>query len=139
VKWTLTDQNGQQTSYKGGIFKILRASIDKSKLHSNQGADFEYEVLADAQSLPSGLCVDVKLVGPITMLRTPAARVTLDGSGHGKFGGKIRAAQVAPGSAVPFDIQPDFQQLQQIESRSGRAEVEMTQAASVVNRELAER
>jgi hypothetical protein len=108
VKWTLTDQNGQQTGYKGGVFKILRASIDSSKLHSNQGADFEYEVLADAQSLPSGLCVDVKLAGPITMLRAPAARVSLDGSGHGKFGGKIRAAQVAPGSAVPFDIQPDF-------------------------------
>jgi hypothetical protein len=108
VKWTLTDQNGQQTSYNGGIFKIIRASIDSSKLHSNQGADFEYEVLADAQSLPAGLCVDVKLVGPITMLQAPKARVSLDGSGHGKFGGKIRAAQVAPGSAVPFDIQPNF-------------------------------
>jgi hypothetical protein len=60
------------------------------------------------QLIPNGLCVDMSLAGPITMVKSPPTQVPVDASGHGKFGGKIRATQVAPGSSVPFDINPRF-------------------------------
>ncbi len=108
ITFHLTDPKGKQTSYTGGIFKILRASLDRSQLHSNQGADFTYEVLASPESVPDGLCVDIKLLGPIVMVQPPPLQVPLDPSGYGKFGGKIRATQVTPGSAIPFDIRTNF-------------------------------
>jgi hypothetical protein len=108
ITFHLTDPKGKQTSYTGGVFKILRASLDRAQLRSDQGADFSYEVLATPETVPDGLCVDVKLVGPVVMVQPPPPQVPLDSSGYGKFGGKIRAVQVAPGSAVPFDIRTNF-------------------------------
>jgi hypothetical protein len=108
VNWKLTDRAGKQTSFSSGIFEIVRASLDRSQLHSNQGADFEYEVLVSPQTIPNGLCVEMNWTGPITMLQSPPAKVPVDASGHGKFGGKIRATQIAPGSSIPFDINAKF-------------------------------
>jgi hypothetical protein len=108
VNWKLTDHAGKQTTFSSGVFEIVRAWLDRSKLHSNQGADFEYEVLVSPQTIPNGLCVDMSWTGPITMVQAPPTQVPVDASGHGKFGGKIRATQIAPGSSVPFDISAKF-------------------------------
>jgi hypothetical protein len=108
VSWTLSDPTGKQVNFHSGIFKILSASMDRSKLRSHQVADFDFEVLADPQTIPNGLCVDVEVSGPITIVQSPPTHISIDSSGHGKFGGKIQATPVAPGSTVPFGINTNF-------------------------------
>src|SRR5205085_8060442 len=108
IQFHFTDSKGKESSFAGGIFRIVSASLDRSQLHSNQGADFRYEVQVSPESVPDGLCVEIKLVGPIVMVQAPPAQVPLDLSGRGKFAGKIRATQVTPGSAIPFDIKTNF-------------------------------
>ncbi len=108
VNWTLTDRAGKQAKFAGGVFKIVSASIDRSKLRSNQIADFEFDVMVEPQSIPNGLCVDTKLAGPVFMVQAPPAQVPVDASGRGKITGKIRATQVMAGSTVPFNIETNF-------------------------------
>jgi hypothetical protein len=54
------------------------------------------------------LCVEMHVAGPIVLVKAPPAVIPIDASGLGKFGGKIRATPVAPGSTVPFDLSPDI-------------------------------
>jgi hypothetical protein len=44
--------------------------------------------------------------GPIVLLQAPPEVIAIDAGGLGHFGGKIRATQVTPGVAVPFNINP---------------------------------
>jgi hypothetical protein len=102
-----TGGDGQTHQVQGTVFKIVRAFLDRSQLHSDQGATFEYDVLFDS---PSGekLCVEMHVAGPIVLVKAPPTVIPVDASGLGKFVGKIRAVQVAPGSTVPFDLSPDI-------------------------------
>jgi hypothetical protein len=92
---------------QASVFKILRASLDHSQLHSNQGASFGYEVQFAAQSGQS-LCVEMHAAGPVAIVQQPTEVIPVDSSGVGRFGGKIRATQVVPGSAVPFELTPNI-------------------------------
>ena len=106
VKFTFTDPNNQPVEFTGGVFKVLSATLDRSKLRSQEGADFEYTVqMGDGSVRP---CVSVSVIGPVDLVQAPPREVPVDANGIGRFGGKIRANQVAPGSAVPFDIVPDI-------------------------------
>ena len=87
------------------MFRIIRAYIDRSQLHSNQGATFEYEVQFASQAGES-LCVEMHIVGPLTLVQAPPQVIPIDAGGIGRFSGKVRATQVAAGAAVPFDITP---------------------------------
>ena len=102
---SFTGPDGQVHQFQGGVFKIIRAFLDRSQLHSNQGATFEYDVQFAA---PAGekLCVEMHVAGPIVLVQAPAEIIAIDASGLGKFGGKIRATQVTPGATVPFDLSP---------------------------------
>ncbi|HYX67615.1 MAG TPA: hypothetical protein VE825_00660 [Terriglobales bacterium] len=106
VKFTFTDPNHQPREFTGGVFKILSATLDRSKLRSQEGADFEYTVQFGDGSVRA--CVRVSVAGPVVLVQAPPAIIAIDASGMGHFGGKIRATQVAPGSTVPFDIKPDI-------------------------------
>jgi hypothetical protein len=100
-----TGSDGQRCTSQGTVFKILRASLDHSQLHSNQGASFEYEVQF-ASTTNQSLCVEMHIDGPIVLLQAPPEVIVIDAGGLGHFGGKIRATQVTPGVAVPFNINP---------------------------------
>jgi hypothetical protein len=102
-----TGGDGQTHQVQGTVFKIVRAFLDRSQLHSDQGATFEYDVLFGS---PSGekLCVEMHVAGPIVLVKAPPTVIPIDASGLGKFVGKIRAIPVAPGSTVPFDLSPDI-------------------------------
>jgi hypothetical protein len=102
-----TGGDGQTHQIQGTVFKIVRAFLDRSQLHSDQGATFEYDVLFSSQS-GEKLCVNMHVAGPVVLVKSPPTVIPIDASGLGKFGGKIRAAQVAPGTAVPFDLSPDI-------------------------------
>jgi hypothetical protein len=104
VNFSFFDKSGQKQSFTGGVFKIVSASMDRSKLRSNEGADFDYEVEFSPQWGGQPLCVNVKTLGPIVLTQPPAAQLSVNGDGHSSIRGKIRATQVAPGSAVPFEI-----------------------------------
>ena len=100
-----TGPDGKPQQVQGTVFKIVRAFLDRSQLHSNQGATFEYDVQFAS---PSGekLCVEMHVAGPIVLVQAPAEVIPVDASGLGKFSGKIRATQVTPGAVVPFDLSP---------------------------------
>jgi hypothetical protein len=110
------DERGQQQGYTGNTFQIVNAALDRSKLHSHEGADFKYELsfthfgpeYGQTQFGPeygnTQLCVNISTVGPITLTSSPSQTLTVNGDGHATVSGKIRATQVAPGSAVPFAI-----------------------------------
>jgi len=102
-----TGADGQVHQFQGGVFKIVRAFLDRSQLHSNQGATFEYDVQF---SSPSGekLCVEMHVAGPIVLVQAPTEVIPIDANGLGKFGGKIRAVQVNAGAVVPFDLSPNI-------------------------------
>jgi len=102
-----TGADGQIHQFQGGVFKIVRAFLDRSQLHSNQGATFEYDVQF---SSPAGekLCVDMHVAGPIVLVQAPTEVIPIDANGLGKFGGKIRAVQVTAGAVVPFDLSPNI-------------------------------
>jgi hypothetical protein len=102
-----TGGDGQTHQIQGSVFKIVRAFLDRSQLHSDQGATFEYDVLFDSQS-GEKLCVEMHVAGPVVLVKAPPTVIPIDASGLGKFGGKIRAIPVAPGSTVPFDLSPDI-------------------------------
>jgi hypothetical protein len=102
-----TGGDGQTHQIQGTVFKIVRAFLDRSQLHSDQGATFEYDVQFDSQT-GEKLCVEMHVAGPIVLVKAPPAVIPIDASGLGKFGGKIRATPVAPGSTVPFDLSPDI-------------------------------
>ncbi|HXZ29177.1 MAG TPA: hypothetical protein VEG08_14380 [Terriglobales bacterium] len=106
VKFSFFDRNGQQQTFTGGVFKILNATLDRSKLRSQEGADFSYTVQFGDGSVRA--CVSVSVTGPVVLVQAPPPEIPLDASGVGHFGGKIRATQVAPGAAIPFDIKPDI-------------------------------
>ncbi len=99
--------DGRMHTAQGSVFRIIRAFLDHSQLHSDQGARFEYDVQFAAAS-GQRLCVQMHTLGPIVMVQAPAQVIPIDANGLGKFGGKIRAEAVAPGTAVPFDITPDI-------------------------------
>jgi hypothetical protein len=86
----------------------LRAFLDRSQLHSEQGATFEYEVQFASQT-DQRLCVKMHIDGPIALLQAPPEVIPIDANGLGYFGGKIRAALVTPGAVVPFDLIPHIQ------------------------------
>jgi hypothetical protein len=102
-----TGSDGRSHQVQASVFKILRASLDHAQLHSNQGASFEYEVQFAAQGGQS-LCVEMQAAGPVTIMQQPPETIPVDSAGLGKFGGKIRATQVLPGSAVPFELTPNI-------------------------------
>ena len=102
-----TGGDGQRHEVQGTVFKIIRAFLDRSQLHSDQGATFEYDVLFLAQPGQS-LCVKMRVAGPVMLMNEPPPVIPVDASGIGKFSGKIRAVGVAPGSRVPFDLQADI-------------------------------
>ena len=96
--------DGKPVQFTGGVFKIINARLDREQLHSHQGADFEYTAqFGDGSVRP---CVHVTVVGPIMLVQPPPEIIVVDANGVGRFKGKIRATQVAPGSTVPFDINP---------------------------------
>jgi hypothetical protein len=99
--------DGRQHQTEGTVFRILRAFIDRAQLHSNQGATFEYDVQF-APETGQSLCVEMHIAGPIVLMQPPAPVISIDANGLGRFGGKIRATQVTPGAAVPFDITPNI-------------------------------
>ena len=98
------DHGGQKHSFTGGVFKIVSASLDRTALRSNQGADFDYEIEFSPEMAGRSLCLNMKTLGPIVLTQPPPTALTLTGSGHSSVKGKIRATQVAPGSTVPFEI-----------------------------------
>jgi hypothetical protein len=100
-----TGADGKPQQVQGTVFKIIRAFLDRSQLHSNQGATFEYDIQFAA---PSGqqLCVEMHIAGPIVLTQAPAQVIPVNADGLGKFSGKIRATQVTPGATVPFDLTP---------------------------------
>jgi hypothetical protein len=102
-----TGGDGKTHEIQGSVFKIVRAFLDRTQLHSQQGASFEYVVQF---SSPAGqrLCVEMHVAGPVQLVTAPPRVIPIDANGLGKFGGTIRAVQVAPGSAVPFDLSPDI-------------------------------
>jgi hypothetical protein len=96
--------DGQPQQFTGGVFKMLSARLDRSKLRSHEGADFEYTAqFGDGSVHP---CVEVTVAGPVMLVQAPPQIIAVNASGVGKFSGKIRATQVAPGSTIPFDIVP---------------------------------
>jgi hypothetical protein len=99
------DANGRPQQVQATVFKITRAFLDRSQLHSNQGATFEYEVQFAAPGQEK-LCVEMHVAGPVVLVQAPAQVIPIDANGMGKFGGKIRATQVTPGAVVPFDLSP---------------------------------
>jgi len=101
---SFVDQGGQKRSFTGGVFKLVSASLDRNKLHSNEGADFDYEALFSPQWGGKQLCINVGTSGPIVLVQPPPAQLDVNGDGHASVKGKIRATQVAPGSAAPFAI-----------------------------------
>jgi hypothetical protein len=105
VQLSYTDNDGRRLTVQGSVFKILRAFLDHSQLHSNQGATFEYEVQF-VSSTNQALCVEMHVDGPIVLLQAPPEVIAIDANGLGRFGGKIRATQVTPGVSVPFNINP---------------------------------
>jgi hypothetical protein len=102
-----TGSDGRSHQVQTSVFKILHASLDRSQLHSNQGASFEYEVQFAAQAGQS-LCVEMHAAGPVAIIQQPPETIPVDSAGLGRFGGKIRATQVVPGSAVPFELTPNI-------------------------------
>jgi len=102
-----TGSDGQSHQLQASIFKILRAYLDRSQLHSNQGATFEYEVQFAAQA-GQNLCAEMHSAGPVVIVQQPAEVIPIDSAGLGKFSGKIRATQVVPGSTVPFELTPNI-------------------------------
>src|SRR5579864_3373520 len=102
-----TGNDGQPHSTQASVFRIVRAFLDHSQLRSDQGATFEYDVQFAAQS-GRQLCVKMHTIGPVVMVKAPPEIIVVDASGLGRFGGKIRATPVAPGSTVPFDLTPDI-------------------------------
>ena len=104
VDFSFFDRNGSPQSFTGGVFKIVRASLDRNKLRSNEGADFTYDVAFSPDMAGKQLCVDVGTTGPIVLAQPPPPQMQLNGDGNTTIQGKIRATQVAPGSAVPFAI-----------------------------------
>jgi hypothetical protein len=102
-----TGSDGRSHQLQASVFKILRAFLDRSQLHSNQGATFEYEVQFAAQAGQS-LCVEMRSAGPVAIVQQPAEVIPVDSAGLGKFSGKIRATQVVPGSTVPFELTPNI-------------------------------
>ncbi|HTK94685.1 MAG TPA: hypothetical protein VL382_03535 [Terriglobales bacterium] len=113
---SFSDDHGQQQSFTGGVFKIVNAQIDRDKLRSHQDAGFSYDLsfagfgpeYGQTQFGPEyghkQLCVNVSTVGPIVLTSPAGQQLTVNGDGHATVKGKIRATQVAPGSAVPFGI-----------------------------------
>lgn len=113
------DDQGRKQSSTGGVYQIVGASIDRNRLHSHQGADFQFEIAFNFQpagAMPtkwsvsafdanaSKLCVNVATAGPIVLTQPPPAQLQVQGDGRATVKGKIRATQVAPGSAIPFGI-----------------------------------
>ena len=107
VKFTYTGPTDQPVEFTASAFRILNATLDRSKLRSQEGAGFEYTVQFGDGSVHA--CVSVSVVGPVVLVQAPPPQVPLDANGIGHFSGKIRATQVAPGSTVPFDILPAIQ------------------------------
>jgi hypothetical protein len=106
VKLSFFDRDGRQRTFAGGVFKILSATLDRSKLRSQEGADFAYTVqFGDGSVRP---CVSVSVTGPVVLTQAPPPEIKLDAGAVGRFAGKIRATQVAPGAVIPFDIKPDI-------------------------------
>jgi hypothetical protein len=116
AEFSFFDDHGRKQSFTGGVFQIVNASLDRNKLHSHEGADFKYELsfthfgpeYGQTQFGPEyghqQLCVQVSTVGPITLTQPPPNQLAVNGDGNATVSGKIRATQVAPGSAVPFGI-----------------------------------
>jgi CARDB len=102
-----TGADGQQHEIQGTVFKIVRAFLDRSQLHTDQGATFEYDVLFLAQPGQS-LCVKMRVAGPVALVKEPPPVIPIDASGKGTFSGRIRAVGVTPGSRVPFDLNADI-------------------------------
>ncbi len=105
VQLSYNGPNGERHSSQGTAFRIIRAFLDRSQLHSNQGAKFEYVVQFQAQT-GQQLCVQMHIAGPIVLTEAPPSVIHFDSNGMGTFSGHIRATPVVPGSAVPFDISP---------------------------------
>ena len=101
---SFVDQGGQKRSFTGGVFRIVSASLDRNKLRSNEGADFDYELAFSPQWGGRQLCINVGTSGPIVLAQPPPPQLDVNGDGHASVKGKIRATQVAPGSATPFSI-----------------------------------
>jgi hypothetical protein len=106
IQLSYTGTTRQVHQVQGNVFRIVRATLDRSKLRSQEGADFEYTVQFGDGSVHA--CVSVSVAGPVVLVQAPPSIIAIDASGMGHFGGKIRATQVAPGAALPFDIKPDI-------------------------------
>jgi hypothetical protein len=104
VNFSFFDSHGAKQSFTGGVFKIVGASIDRNQLRSSEGAAFNYELTFSPEMAGKQLCVEVSTTGPIVLTQPPPAQFSVNGDGHASIQGKIRATQVAPGTAVPFAI-----------------------------------
>src|SRR5260370_42166365 len=78
-----TGGDGQIHQVQGTVFKIVRAFLDRSQLHSDQGATFEYDVQFDSQA-GEKLCVQMHVAGPIVLVKAPPAVIPIDGGGLGE-------------------------------------------------------
>lgn len=106
VQISYNGPDGQRHSSQGTAFRIIRAFLDRSELHTNQGARFEYDVQFQAGGTGQQLCVQMHIAGPIVLTQAPPEVIPFDANGLGRFSGRIRALPVAPGSTVPFDLGP---------------------------------
>ncbi|HTK95998.1 MAG TPA: IPT/TIG domain-containing protein [Terriglobales bacterium] len=104
-----TGADGRPRESQLGVFRIVRAFLDRAQLRSNQGATFEYTVQFAPQA-GQQLCVAMHVGGPVVLVQPPAPVIPVDASGLGKFSGRIRATQVTPGAAVPFELTPNIRE-----------------------------
>lgn len=102
-----TGGDNQTHQVPGTVFRIVRAYLDRTKLHSDQGAAFEYTVQFAGQPGQSP-CVEMHVAGPVVLVQAPPEIIAIDANGLGTFGGKIRATQVTAGAVVPFDLKPNI-------------------------------
>ncbi|MBZ5522354.1 MAG: hypothetical protein LAP21_08960 [Acidobacteriia bacterium] len=58
VQLSYTGSDGKQRQSQSTVFKIVRASLDRARLFSNEGAAFEYEVQFQSQT-GQNLCVEM--------------------------------------------------------------------------------
>lgn len=107
IQLSYTGNTRQIHHVQGNIFRIVRATLDRSQLRSDQGATFEYEVQFGGQA-GQNLCVEMQVGGPVVMVQPPPEIIVVDANGMGRFSGRIRATQVAPGSVVPFELTPNI-------------------------------
>jgi hypothetical protein len=107
IDLSYTGSDNRPHQVHGSVFRIVRAYLDRSQLHSDQGATFQY-VVQFAPQAGQNLCVEMQVAGPVVLVKAPPEQVPINAAGLGTVSGSIRATQVTPGATVPFVLTPHF-------------------------------